>query len=177
MLPRSIPLDLLKMTLLYQTPDIVTRGASAGTPTGTVLNPGPVVGATPGLQVLHLPMAWNIASRVPALTVTGPTSAALESGVAELTYRANTTDLVNPTFAWTIGGVAQPGKASASATLTLNAHTTVVGTSKNFVIGARAVDGVVPSLTASNTITTHGTVIRINTEKDPPGGPHGRWGD
>jgi hypothetical protein len=179
LLPRSIPLDVLKMTLLYQTPDIVTRGASAGTPTGTILNPGPVVGATPGLQVLHLPMAWNIVSRVPALTVTGPTSAALESGVAELTYRANTTDMVNPAFAWTIGGVAQPGKVSASAKLTLNAQTTVVGSSKNFVIGARAVDGVVSSLTASNTLTTHGTVIRPNAEneRDRPGGPHGRWGD
>jgi hypothetical protein len=179
LLPRSIPLDVLKMTLLYQTPDIVTRGASAGTPTGSVLNPGPVVGATPGLQVLHLPMAWNIASRVPALAVTGPTSAALESGIATLTYRANTADLVNPSFAWTIGGVSQPGEVSASATLTLNAQTTVVGTSKNFVIGARAVDGVASSLTASNTLTTHGTVIRPNAEnqRDPPGGPHGRWGD
>jgi len=160
LLPRSIPLDTLKMTLLYQTPDIVTRGAS------------------PGLQVLHLPLAWDIVSRVPALTVAGPTSAALESGVAELTYRANTTDLVNPSFAWTVGGVSQPGKSGASATLTLNAQTTVVGTSKNFVIGARAVDGLVSSLTASNTLTTHGTVIRPNAEdRDPPGGPHGRWGD
>jgi hypothetical protein len=160
LLPRSIPLDAQKMTLLYQTPDIVTRGA------------------TPGLQVLHLPLAWNIVSRVPALTVSGPTSAALESGVAQLTYRANTTDMVNPGFAWTVGGVSQPGQAGSSATLTLNAHTTTVGTSKNFVIGARAVDGVVSSLTASNTLTTHGTVIRPNEgERDPPGGPHGRWGD
>ena len=87
--------------------------------------------------------------------------------------------MVNPTFAWTIGGVAQPGKVSANATLTLDAHTTAVGTSKNFVIGARGVDGVVSSLTAANTLTTHGTVIRPNAEndRDPPGGPHGRWGD
>ena len=177
LLPRNIPLDTLKMTLLYQTPDIVTRGASAGTPTGTVLNPGPVAGATPGVQVLHLPMAWSIVSRAPALTVTGPTSAALESGVAELTYRANTTDMVNPTFAWTVGGVAQPGKAGATAKLTLNAQTKVVGASKNFVIGARAIDGVVPSLSASNSLTTHGTVIRPSAEyeRDSPGGPGGRW--
>jgi hypothetical protein len=179
LLPRSIPLDLLKMMLLFQTPDILTRGASAGTPTGTVLKPGPVVGAAPGLQVLHLPFAWSIDERRPALTVTGPTSAALPGGSAPLTYRANPTDLFNPTFAWTIGGVAQAGQTGASARLTLNANTTKVGTTKDFVVAARAVDGAVSSLAASGSMTTQGTVIRADggaNERDSPGGPDGRWG-
>ena len=160
LLPRNIPLDVQKMTLLYRTPDILTRGAAMG---------------TPGLQVLHLPLVWDIVNRVPAVTVSGPTSAALPGGTGEATYHANTTDLVNPTFAWTIGGVAQPGQAGANALLTLTANSTRVGTSRNFVVGVRAVDGAVPTLTASGSITTHGTVIRID-ERDSPGGPDGRWG-
>lgn len=176
LLPRDIPMDLLKMTLRYLTPGIVTRGASAGTPTGSVLNPGPVVGATPGLQVLRVPMSWDIVQRQPALTITGPTSAGLEGGVGDLTYRATTSDLQNPSFAWTLGGVAQPGKVGPKATLTLHVGSTAVGASKNFVIGARAVDGIVPSLNAANTLITHGTVIRPNNEeRDSPGGPDGRW--
>jgi hypothetical protein len=174
LLPRAVPLDVLKMNLVYQTPEIVTRGASAGTQTGTPLNPGPVVGATSGLQALRLPFGWNLAARAPSLTVSGPTSVGLPGGIAQVTYHANTVDMVNPTFAWTIGGVAQPGKTGASAALTLNAHTTVNNTAKNFVIGARAVDGIVPSLVAANSRTTHGVVIRPDLdERDPRGGGHG----
>jgi hypothetical protein len=166
LLPRDIPIDALKIALRYSTPTFVTRGASSG----TLIGPGAVVGANPGLEVLRVPLAWDIVQRRPSLAVSGPSSALLVNGAGTVRYRATPSDLVSPIYAWAVDGVPLPGQAGASANLRLDAHSKRTGVRKTFVIAVRAMDGVVPQLTASASTTTIGVVGRDTSEEDPPGG-------
>jgi hypothetical protein len=140
LLPREIPINVEMLRFAYSRPDFTTRGT------------------TPGLGVLHVPIGWIINQRQPRLVVHGPAVVDLPLGTAEVGYQASTAEMVNPSFTWLVNSVVQPGVVDSSVLLTLDAQTPRLGTRRSFVVEARAVDGLVSSLQASNGMTTVGRV-------------------
>jgi hypothetical protein len=167
LLPRQILADFFKVLLSYRPPSFLTRGMSAGMATGTPTNPGPVVGATPGLQALTIPFAWETGSRQPSVSIRGPTQINLVDGVGDITYHAITVDLQDTEFAWTLDGVALPGKTRATEVIRLDMNSRRTGVQRTFVVGVEAVDGAGPAFSASARTSTRATVIR-DVEREGP---------
>jgi hypothetical protein len=156
LLPRDLPVDILKFTFDFRSPTFRTRGAASS-------------------SVLSIPIVYGLVMRNPSVGLTGPRSVTLPGGQRAVTYRAAASDFANPSFTWAVNGVRQPATTGPTVTLMLDAHTQQVGARRSFVVTVNAIDGLVSTFQASARLTTQGRVIDPPEDApDPLGG--GRWG-
>jgi hypothetical protein len=87
--PREIFMSELKLAMNYGRPLVERRGQ------GTFLS---------GQEALVVPFSWTLGARRPEVRVTGPRALSISGSQVRTTYRATTSDMLAPAFAWTLNG-------------------------------------------------------------------------